>query len=239
MGIFKKIDRGLITLALVTTLSVSLGGNYHQYEQNRKLSKDINIKAESIKVLETNIEGQKNTIKDLEQTLEDAEQTIEEQNTLLLEKDESIKKLKKAEENTSAKSLSRAVRSTGQRLNVTAKERELMARLVEAEGGIEPYRGKVAIANVIINRVLDSRYPNTVNGVIYQKHQYESVSRGMLWDRPTGDDCYRAVDDALNGVNVVPTDTISFWADYLDPSNSLWKLPITARIGGHVFTNKY
>ena len=61
----------------------------------------------------------------------------------------------------------------------------------------------------------------------------------MLWDRPTGEDCYRAVDDALNGVNVVPTDTISFWADYLDPSNSLWKLPITARIGGHVFTNAY
>lgn len=232
MGLFKNIDKGLVILVLINILSASLCINCHQYGQNRELSKDINTKSESLKVLETNIEGQKNTIEDLEQT-------IREQNTLLLEKDETIKKLKKAEVSTSAKSTSKAVRGTGQRLNVTAKERGLMARLVEAEGGIEPYNGKVAIANVLINRVLDDRYPNTIEGVIYQKHQYESVSKGMLWDRPTGEDCYRAVDDALNGVNAVPTNTIIFWSDYLDSSHSLWKLPITARIGGHVFTDAY
>ncbi|HBF7594814.1 TPA: cell wall hydrolase [Clostridioides difficile] len=244
MSLFKNLDKGLITLGLVTTLSASLGANYHQYDQNKKLSEDINTKAESIKVLETKIEGQKNAIDSIEQSLEEAEATVKEQNTLLLDKDATIgrlkKDLKKAEAKTSAKSISRtrgAVRSTGQRLNVTPKERELMARLVEAEGGIEPYRGKIAIANVIINRVLDSRYPNTIRGVIYQNSQFSGTS--MMYDRPTGDDCYRAVDEALSGVNVVPTNTISFWADYLDPSNSLWDLPITARIGGHVFTNAY
>lgn len=250
MSLFKNVNNSLIRLGVITTLSASLGANYYQYEKNKEILQDISIMAESVGVLEAKIEGQKNVIDDLKQSLKDMDATVDDKdaiikdkNVIIQGKDSIIHKLRedlkkaKAEAKVSAKSMPRAVRGVGQRINVTAKERELMARLVEAEGGLEPYRGKIAIANVIINRVLDDRYPNTVEGVIYQKKQFAGIT--MMYDRPTGDDCYRAVDDALKGVNAVATDTTGFWADYLDPSNSLWNLPITAKIGGHVFTNKY
>ena len=110
--------------------------------------------------------------------------------------------------------------------------------MVEAEAGIEPYEGKIAVAQVVLNRVKDDRFPNTITDVIYQPHQYESVDKGMLWDRPTKDSTKKAVDEALNGRNIIG-DCISFWADYLDKSHYLWELPIKYTIGGHVFTDAY
>ena len=120
----------------------------------------------------------------------------------------------------------------------TAEEIDLLSRLVEAEAGMEPYKGKIAVAQVVLNRVKDHRFPNTIKAVIYQPHQYESVSRGMLWDRPIKEDSKQAVQDALNGANIIDN-CIGFWADYLDASNSLWDLPIKYKIGGHVFTEAY
>ncbi|MEW6233603.1 MAG: cell wall hydrolase, partial [Chloroflexota bacterium] len=50
----------------------------------------------------------------------------------------------------------------------TSEELDLLARLVQAEAGGEPYQGQVAVAASVLNRVRDSRYPNTIHGVIYQ-----------------------------------------------------------------------
>lgn len=123
-------------------------------------------------------------------------------------------------------------------IKITLEELDLFFRLVEAEAGNESMRGKIAVANVVINRVRDSRYPDTVKGVIYQPHQFEPVINGHI-NKTAPADSKEAVLRALRGEQVVPADTISFWATYLDSSHELWSLPITARIGVHVFTNKY
>lgn len=123
-------------------------------------------------------------------------------------------------------------------IKITLEELDLFFRLVEAEAGNESMRGKIAVANVVINRVRDNRYPNTVKGVIYQPHQFEPVINGHI-NKTAPTDSKEAVLRALKGEQVVPADTISFWATYLDSSHELWSLPITARIGVHVFTNKY
>lgn len=113
-----------------------------------------------------------------------------------------------------------------------------MYRTVYAEAGQEPYKGQVAVAQVILNRVKDKRFPNTITGVIYQKHQFEVVANNMLYDRTPTDKTKRAVQDALKGKNIID-DCIGFWAVYLDAGVSLWELDIKYRIGGHVFTNEY
>ena len=123
-------------------------------------------------------------------------------------------------------------------IKITLEELDLFFRLVEAEAGNESMRGKIAVANVVINRVRDSRYPDTVKGVIYQPHQFEPLINGHI-NKTAPADSKEAVLRALRGEQVVPADTISFWATYLDSSHELWSLPITARIGVHVFTNKY
>lgn len=52
--------------------------------------------------------------------------------------------------------------------NVSAKEAWCLATAVYFEARGEPYRGQVAVAQVVMNRVNDDRYPNTVCGVVFQ-----------------------------------------------------------------------
>lgn len=122
--------------------------------------------------------------------------------------------------------------------NISNEELDLLYRVVYAEAGVEPYEGQVAVAQVILNRVKDERFPNTITGVVYQKHQFEVVANKMLYDRTPSETTKRAVHDALNGKNVIG-DCIGFWAIYLDRNTSLWELSIKHKIGGHVFTNEY
>ena len=50
-----------------------------------------------------------------------------------------------------------------------------MIAVIYCEAGYEPYEGKVALANVILNRVRDRRFPNTIKGVLHQKGQFTVV----------------------------------------------------------------
>jgi len=65
-------------------------------------------------------------------------------------------------------------------INYTDEDLKLLACLVHAEAGTQSYEGKLAVANVVINRVKSSKYPNTIKGVIYQKGQFSVASSGSL-----------------------------------------------------------
>lgn len=113
-------------------------------------------------------------------------------------------------------------------------ELELLARVVAAEAEGEPFEGQVAVAAVILNRVRDPRFPNTLSGVVYQPHAFESVSNGLIWRRTPSDEAYRAARAALNGWD--PTQgALFFWNPSKPVSSWIWSRPIVARIGNHVF----
>ncbi len=86
-------------------------------------------------------------------------------------------------------------------------DRYLLAVIIYCEAGGEPYEGKVAVGSVVINRVLSSVYPDTVNGVIRQRSQFSPVGSGRfdyyLSIGKTNQDCYRAADTAMSGVTNV------------------------------------
>ncbi len=71
-------------------------------------------------------------------------------------------------------------------------DRRLLANLIYCEAGGEPYEGQVAVGSVVINRVLSSKYPDTVVGVIYQSGQFSPVASGRL-------DLALATDKATDG----------------------------------------
>jgi len=82
-------------------------------------------------------------------------------------------------------------------------DRYLLANLIYCEAGGEPYEGKLAVGAVVINRVLSSRYPGTISGVIYQSAQFSPVASGRLAlalaeDRANAA-CYEAADQAMRG----------------------------------------
>ena len=77
-------------------------------------------------------------------------------------------------------------------------DHRLLAKLVYAEARGESYKGQVAVAAVVLNRVASSSFPNTVSGVIYQRGAFSSVSNGSINNTPDSS-CIRAALDALNG----------------------------------------
>ena len=77
---------------------------------------------------------------------------------------------------------------------------QLMARAINGEARGEPYEGQVAVGAVILNRVKDSRFPNSISGVIYQPGAFTAVSDGQInASISEGSTVYKAAQDAMNG----------------------------------------
>jgi N-acetylmuramoyl-L-alanine amidase len=110
----------------------------------------------------------------------------------------------------------------------------LLAQLVCGEARAEPYEGKVAVAAVILNRTLDKRFPESVAGVVYQTHAFESVPNGEIY-RGTTDECYKAARAALGGWD--PSNgSVFFFAPAKTNNKFMWGRPLVRNIGKHRFT---
>ena len=116
------------------------------------------------------------------------------------------------------------------------KDLDLLARLVQAEAGGEPFDGQVAVAATVLNRVNSARYPNTIPGVIYQwlgGYQYCPVRNGTI-HKPAEKEARKAVQAALGGKD--PTGgAVSFYNPALATNAWIHVRPVYVRIGNHVF----
>lgn len=57
-----------------------------------------------------------------------------------------------------------------------ATDLDLLARVIMHESGNQPLAGKIAVGNVILNRVAHRSFPSTVSDVIYQKNQFPGAT---------------------------------------------------------------
>ena len=94
----------------------------------------------------------------------------------------------------------------------TDDELKLLACLVHTEAGNQSYEGRLAVANIVLNRMKSSKYPNTMKEVIYQPGQFSVVRSGSLAKQLEKYDSYstdsqkltiKAAQDALDGANNV------------------------------------
>ena len=109
----------------------------------------------------------------------------------------------------------------------------LISRFVYAEARGEPYQGQVAVAAVILNRVNDSRFPNTVSGVVYQSGAFTCVSDGQINLTPN-ETAKKAAQDAINGWD--PTYGAIYYFNPNTATNKwIWSRPVTVTIGRHRF----
>ncbi len=110
----------------------------------------------------------------------------------------------------------------------------LLARLIYAEARGEPYKGKVAVGAVALNRVRSSQFPNTLSGVVYQKNAFECVTNGSINNTPNSE-CIRAAREALNGWD--PTGGCLYFYNAATVSRNSWIHTRTVRtvIGRHSF----
>ena len=118
--------------------------------------------------------------------------------------------------------------------STVSADQYLLARLVYAEARGESYKGKVAVAAVVLNRVRSSSFPNTISGVIYQSNAFESVSNGSINKTPDSD-CLRAAREAMNGWD--PTGGCLYFYNAAQVSTGSWIKTRTVKtvIGNHSF----
>ena len=109
----------------------------------------------------------------------------------------------------------------------------LLAKTIYAEGRGEPYTGQVAIGAVVLNRVRHPSFPNTVSGVVYQKHAFTAVSDGQINLTPN-DTAMKAAKDAINGWD--PTGgAIYYYNPAVATSAWIFDRQTVTVIGRHVF----
>ena len=129
------------------------------------------------------------------------------------------------------------------------KDLECLALNIYREAGHEPFEGKVAVAQVTLNRVADSKFPMTVCGVVYEKTAvYSKVICQFSWycdanhrnrkiNQTAYADSYAVAKKVylegfrLDGLN----DALFYHADYVSPN---WKLERITQIGAHIFYRK-
>ncbi len=66
-----------------------------------------------------------------------------------------------------------------------AEELDLLARIINAEAGVMSDEAQQLVGNVVLNRVEDARFPDTIKDVIYQKGQYSPTWNGAIKKEPT------------------------------------------------------
>lgn len=109
-----------------------------------------------------------------------------------------------------------------------------LSHIINAESCNQPLAGKIAVGNVVLNRVNSSRFPNTVYEVIFQSGQFTPVSNGAIRREPTAESVI-AAKLCLDGANTAGN-ALYFINPYTSPNS--WasrNRPYVATIGAHAF----
>ncbi len=118
-----------------------------------------------------------------------------------------------------------------------ADELYWLSRIIEAEAGGEILEGKIAVGNVVLNRVKSKQYPNTIYGVIFDfKHgiQFTPAYTGTVYNKPSQESIV-AAKMCLEGYEIIPG-VLFFFNPRIATSNWISKnRPFAARIGLHDF----
>lgn len=115
----------------------------------------------------------------------------------------------------------------------SSSDLNLLSRLIYGEARGEPYTGQVAVGAVVLNRVKNSNFPNTISGVIYQKGAFDVVSDGQINLSPNST-AKKAAQDALNGWD--PSyGSIYYFNPATATSKWIWSRPHVVTIGRHRF----
>ncbi len=120
---------------------------------------------------------------------------------------------------------------------ISAAEKDLMARLVSAEAKGEPYAGKVAVATVILNRLDNKDFPDSIKDVIYQKdngyYAFTPVQNGTINDSADAES-KKAVTEAIASRGL-GQGSLYFYNPKTSTSDWIFSRKVTIKIGNHTF----
>ena len=109
------------------------------------------------------------------------------------------KQILKEKEEAEARRKAEEERRAARRIKVSDEDYQVLLRIVQAEAGVCDEKGKILVADVIINRVLSGKFPGNVKSVVYQSSQFQPVSNGRINSVKVTAETIRCVDRALDG----------------------------------------
>ena len=144
----------------------------------------------------------------------------------------------------------KAVRTEASPVTAQIRQKQLdcLARNIYHEAGFEPFEGKVAVAQVTINRTESRQFPSDICQVVYQKNIiYQKVLCQFSWycdsasaKKPMNGPAYTesmevAKKVLLEGFRIDSVKTALYYhADYVNPN---WGKQPIAKVGHHIFYN--
>ena len=141
---------------------------------------------------------------------------------------------------------SQKMETSGVTLQLREKQLECLARNIYFEAGKESFEGKVAVAQVTLNRAESGLFPSDICKVVYQKNVFmEKVVCQFSWYCETNaktkpmhpevyDECYSVAKKVLlEGFRLdILNDALYYHATYVSPG---WKKQKITKIGNHIF----
>lgn len=125
---------------------------------------------------------------------------------------------------------------------LSQEDYDILLRIVEAEAGCEDIKGKMLVAGVVMNRVENSRFPDTVREVVFQKGngtvQFSPVRDGSLEKVKVSEETREAVKRVLYGEDITEGALYFAARKYADPERMKWfdsSLTLLFSYGGHEF----
>lgn len=202
--------------------------------QQEKIELDnLKVEAEAEKSKVSGLISQTaNSIAATSEQIAEAERMALEYEAEIKKKEEDLEYLKQklAEEIALSQAAANAAWRDISEVSFADGDRYLLANLIYCEAGGEPYAGKLAVGAVVINRVLSSKFPDSVVGVIYQNKQFSPAGSGRLQIALASNladaNCYQAADEAMSGVTNVGS--CVFFRTPIDGLTGI-------SIGGHIF----
>jgi N-acetylmuramoyl-L-alanine amidase len=107
-----------------------------------------------------------------------------------------------------------------------------LSRIINAESGNQPLNGKIAVGNVVLNRVADPAFPDSVHDVVFQRGQFTPVQNGSIYLTPSAESIV-AAKLSLEGVNTAGNSM--YFVNYHYSSWATRNRPHVATIGAHAF----
>ncbi len=109
----------------------------------------------------------------------------------------------------------------------------VLAKMINGEARGESYVGQVAVGAVILNRVRDKKFPDSVYSVCFQPGAFDAVRDGQYYMEPN-QSSINAAKAAINGWD--PTyGALYYWNPATATSKWIWSRKIVTQIGKHVF----
>ncbi len=172
-------------------------------DYDREMLDKLTAISDDIAAKEKTLKAQKNALGDLKTRLDKRQKELE---AKAKETSTDLEALKVQIQNTSSNVVmstdGRIVRGTA--MKVSVEEEKLLAAIIECEA-YQDYNSLLAVATVIMNRVNDSRFPNTIAEVVYASNQFEPVTLGsldaVLSRGPSNLSC-QVAEDALAGAKL-------------------------------------